>query len=189
VRQRQVRRTRLGQAMVEMAIVAPVLVLLMLGAADLGRAFYLDIEVTGASRAGVRTAIVGQVTDIGLAVRSEPNSAIPNDVPTWGDTGPGGTNDCDPNAPSHLCGDPSGCPPSVFTGTRIACFAERSCTLNNGSCTYGSWGTRPVSGPNAAVQVRAVYKMTPVTPAISAIAGSTGGFFFLTADTTAQELY
>jgi Flp pilus assembly protein TadG len=34
-------RTKLGQAMVEMAIVAPVLVLLMLGAADLGRAFYL----------------------------------------------------------------------------------------------------------------------------------------------------
>ncbi|HEV2012379.1 MAG TPA: TadE/TadG family type IV pilus assembly protein [Candidatus Dormibacteraeota bacterium] len=189
MRQRQGRHTRLGQAMVEMAIVAPVLVLLMLGAADLGRAFYLDIEVTGASRAGVRAAIIGQATDIGLAVRSEPNSAIPNDVPTWGDTGPGGTNDCDPNAPSHLCGDPSGCPPSVFSGTRIACFAERSCTLNNGSCTYGNWGTRPLSGPNAAVQVRAVYKMTPVTPAISALAGTTGGFFFLPADTTAQELY
>src|SRR6202521_4147571 len=183
------RRTKLGQAMVEMAIVAPVLVLLMLGAADLGRAFYLDIEVTGASRAGVRAGIIGQATDIGMAVRSEPNSAIPNDVPTWGDTGPGGTNDCDPNAPSHLCGDPSGCPPSVFTGTRIACFAERSCTLNNGSCTYGSWGNRPVSVPNAAIQVRAVDKMTPVTPAISALAGATGGFFFLTADTTGQEIH
>jgi len=180
---------KLGQAMVEMAIVAPVLVLLMLGAADLGRAFYLDIEVTGASRAGVRTAIVAQVTDIGVAVRSEPNNAIANDVPSWGDTGPGGTNDCDPNAPSHLCGDPSGCPPSVFSGTRIACFAVRTCALNNGSCTYGNWGTRPVSDPNAAVQVRVVYKMTPVTPAISALTGSSGGFFYLTADTIAQELY
>jgi Flp pilus assembly protein TadG len=175
--------------MVEMAIVAPVLVLLMLGAADLGRAFYLDIEVTGASRAGVRTAIVAQLTDIGVAVRNEPNSAIPNDVASWGDTGPGGTNDCDPNAPSHQCGDPSGCSPSVFTGTRIACFAVRTCALNSGNCTYGAWGTRPVSAPNAAVQVRAVYKMTPVTPAISALTGSTGGFFYLTADTTAQELY
>jgi len=183
------RRTKLGQAMVEMAIVAPVLVLLMLGAADLGRAFYLDIEVTGASRAGVRTAIVAQVTDIGTAVRSEPNSAITNDVASWGDTGPGGTNDCDPNAPSHLCGDPSGCPPSVFSGTRVACFAVRTCALNNGTCTYGTWGSRPVSDPNAAIQVRAVYKMTPVTPAISALTGSTGGFFYLTADTTGQELY
>src|ERR1700680_846624 len=97
------RRTKLGQAMVEMAIVAPVLVLLMLGAADLGRAFYLDIEVTGASRAGVRTAIVAQGPTTGLPARSEPNSAIPNTLPSWGDTGPGGTNDCDPNAPSHRC--------------------------------------------------------------------------------------
>jgi Flp pilus assembly protein TadG len=175
--------------MVEMAIVAPVLVLLMLGAADLGRAFYLDIEVTGASRAGVRSAIVAQVTDVGTAVRSEPNSAIPNDAPSWGDTGPGATNDCDPNAPSHRCGDPSGCPPSVFSGTRVACFAVRTCALNNGSCTYGTWGSRPASAPNAAIQVRAVYKMTPVTPAISALTGSTGGFFYLIADTIGQELY
>jgi len=189
MRTRPRQRTRLGQAMVEMAIVAPVLVLLMLGAADLGRAFYLDIEVTGASRAGVRSAIVAQVTDVGTAVRSEPNSAIPNDAPSWGDTGPGGTNDCDPNAASHQCGDPSGCPPSVFSGTRIACFAVRTCGLNNGSCTYGTWGSRPASAPNAAVQVRVVYKMTPVTPAISALTGSTGGFFYLTADTTGQELY
>jgi Flp pilus assembly protein TadG len=182
------KRRRLGQAMVEMAIVAPVLVLLMLGAADLGRAFYLDIEVTGASRAGVRAAIVAQASDIGLAARSEPNSAIPNDVASWADTGPGGTNDCDPNAPSHRCGDPSGCPASVFSGTRVACFAVRTCTLNNGTCTYGAWGSRPTSDPNGAVQVRVVYKMTPVTPAIAALTGGTG-FFFLTADTTAQELY
>ena len=144
---------------------------------------------SGASRAGVRTAIVAQVTDIGSAVRSEPNSAIPNDIASWGDAGPGGTNDCDPNAPSHLCGDPSGCPPSVFSGSRVACFAVRTCALNNGSCTYGTWGSRPASDPNAAIQVRAVYKMTPVTPAIAALTGSTGGFFYLIADTTGQELY
>lgn len=183
------RDRRLGQALVEFAIVVPVLVLLMLGAADLGRAFYLDIEVTGASRAGVRTAIVGQATDIGLAVRNEPNSAIPNDVASWGETGTGGNYDCDPNAPAHQCGDPSGCQPSAFSGSRIACFAVRTCTLSNGSCTYGNWGSRPVSGPNAAVDVRVVYKMTPVTPAIASIASGTSGFFYLGADTTAQELY
>lgn len=183
------RRSRRGQAMFEMAIVAPVLVMIMLGAADLGRAFYFDIEVTGASRAGVRTALDGPSTDIGIAVRSEPNSAIQDNTATWGDTGAGGTNDCDPNAPSHRCGDPSGCPPSVFTGTRVACFAVRICTLNNGACTYGNWGTRPQSDPNGAVQVKVVYKMTPVTPAISALTNSTGGFFYLGADTTAKELY
>jgi Flp pilus assembly protein TadG len=175
--------------MVEFVIVAPVLVLLMLGAADLGRAFYLDIEMTGASRAGVRSAIVDSATDIGLAVRNEPNSAVPNDVASWGDAGPGGNYDCDPNAPSHQCGDPSGCPPSTFTGTRVACFSVRTCTLNNGVCTYGAWGSRPATDPNGAIQVRVVYKMTPVTPAIAALTSTTGGFFFLTAETTAQELY
>jgi Flp pilus assembly protein TadG len=186
--QRRRRPSRLGQAMVEMAIVAPVLVMLMLGAADLGRAFYLDIEVTGASRAGVRTAIVSPGTDIGLAVRNEPSSSIPNDTTSWGDTGPGGNNDCDPNAPSHLCGDPSGCPPSVFSASRIACFAVRTCALSNGSCTFGNWNTRPVSDPNAAVQVVVVYKMTPVTPAIAALTGGTG-FYYLTGATVGQELY
>jgi hypothetical protein len=61
--------------------------------------------------------------------------------------------------------------------------------LSNGSCTFGTWGSRPTSDPNAGVEVRAVYKMTPVTPAISALTGSTGGFFYLIADTTGQELY
>jgi hypothetical protein len=183
------RHRRLGQALVEFVIVVPALVLVMLGAADLGRAFYLDIEVTGASRAGVRTAIVSPATDIGLAVRTEPSSSIPNDVANWSDTGPGGNYDCDPNAPGHQCGDPSGCPPSAFTGTRVACFAVRTCTLNNGACTYGAWGSRPVSGPNAAIDVRVVYKMTPATPAIASLASGTNGFFFLYADTTAQEVY
>jgi len=174
--------------MVEMAIVAPVLVMLMLGAADLARAFYLDIEVTGASRSGVRAAIINSATDIGLAVRSEPSSTIPNDTTNWGDTGPGGNNDCDPNAPSHACGDPSGCPPSVFSGSRIACFAVRTCILSNGNCTFGNWNTRPASDPNGAVQVIVVYKMTPVTPAIAALAGGSG-YFYLTAGTVGQELY
>ena len=173
-----------------MAIVVPVLVLLMLGAADLGRAFYLDIEVTGSSRAGVRAAIVSQGTDIGNSVRSEPNSAIPNDVANWSDTGPGMTNDCNPKVGGHLCGDPSGCAPSAFTGTRTACFAVRTCTLGNGgACTFGAWQSRPQPGPTAAVLVRVVYKMTPVTPAISSLATNTGGYFYLVSDTIGQELY
>lgn len=182
-------RTRLGQAMVEMTISAPVLVLLMLGAADLGRAFYLDIEVTGASRAGVRTAIVSQATDTGAAVRSEPDSAIKNDLANWGDTGPGGGADCNPTAAGNVCGDLAGCPPNAFSGDRVACFAVRSCTLDDGVCEYGAWGTRPTSAADAAVQVRVVYKMTPVTPAVAALVSGTGGLFYLTSETTALVLY
>ncbi len=184
-----------GQALTELALILPVLTMLMLGAADLGRAFYLDIEISGASRAGMRNGVLNGNTDIGAATRSEPNSAIQNNAATWGDTGPGGINDCDPNAPTHGCGDPSGCPPSVFTGTRLACFAVRTCTLSNGVTTCGgAWGTRPAQGSdlgsppsNQVLLIHVVYKFIPVTPFIANFAP--GGTFYLTTDTLGLELY
>ena len=54
-------RNKRAQAMVETALILPFLTLLTLGAADLGRAFYLHLEITGAARAGMRNAI--QSTD------------------------------------------------------------------------------------------------------------------------------
>src|SRR6202022_4982762 len=92
----------------------PRLGLLMLGSADLGRAFYLKLEMSGASRAGMRMAVLGGVVDIGNAVRSEPNSAIPNTAAAWGSMAPGGTYaDCTSNAQKG--GDPTGCRPRSVT--------------------------------------------------------------------------
>jgi hypothetical protein len=188
------RRRQRGQAVVELALVIPLLVLLMLGAADLARAFYLSIEITGASRAGMRNGVLDTVTDIGAATRAEPNSAILNDVPTWGDTGPGGLNaDC--SSASQKCGDPTGCPPAVFTGTRIACFAIRTCTLTSGICPpdgsgYGAWGSRPAQSSGQGLAVRAVYKLVPATPMIAQFAAAANNnIFYLTADTIGLELY
>jgi len=186
------RRRSRGQALVEFAIVIPLLTLLMLGGADLARAFYFDLQASGASRAGMRLGIQGTNTDIGDAVRSEPNSAIVNDTTTWGDTGPGGAKaDCTSGTPH--CGDSSGCVPSVFTGSRTACFAIRTCTLTNGVCTgYGAWQSRPAvgsdPGTNQALVVRVIYKLTPATPAIGQFAGA-GGVFYLFVETTGLELY
>ncbi len=183
---------RRGQSLVEMALVLPLITILMLGATDMGRAFYLNIEISGASRSGMRAGIVGEVTDVGKAVRSEPNNSIPNDGATWGDTGPGGINDCNPLATGHKCGDPQGCPPSVFTGGRAACFAVRICNLADpGVCggTPSPWGTRPVAGSNAAIQVHLVYRLVPVTPAVAALATGTSGIFYLSSDTIGVEMY
>src|SRR2546423_5329998 len=44
-----------GQAIVETALLFPLLCLLTLGSADLGRVFYYSIEITNASREGERT--------------------------------------------------------------------------------------------------------------------------------------
>lgn len=187
-------RRQRGQAVVELALIIPLLVLLMLGAADLARAFYLSIEITGASRAGVRNGVLDTATDIGAATRAEPNSAILNDIPTWGDTGPGGVNaDC--TSPAQKCGDPGGCPPAVFTGTRIACFAIRPCTLTNGICPadgtgYGAWGARPAQASAQGLVVRVVYKLIPATPMIAQFASAANNnIFYLTAETEALELY
>ena len=170
-----------------MAIVLPLIVMMMLGAADLGRAFYLDIEMTGASRAGMREGIQGTASDLGNSVRNEVFDAIDNSQAVWGSTGPGATYDGCGSA-GAACGDPTGCVASAFSGTRVACFAVRTCTIVNGACsTYGAWGSRPTQGSNQALVVRTVYLFTPITPLISSLTGN--GAMYLTSDTYGPELY
>jgi Flp pilus assembly protein TadG len=183
-------RNRRAQAVIEMALILPFLTLLTLGAADLGRAFYLHLEITGAARAGMRSGIQGTAHYIGGALRSEPNTAILNDATTWGSTGVGGSYDCDPNAPGHTCGDPNGCPPSAFGAGQLACFAVRTCTITSSACSsYGDWQSRPPGGGAAptALVVRVVYKFTPVTPLIAQF--GSGGSFYLAEETYGLELY
>ncbi len=180
---------RRGQAVVEFALIVPVLVLLMLGAVDLGRAFYLTIEIAGSSRAGMRNGLLDTATDIGAAARAEPNSAIPNDATTWGLTGPGALNsDC--TSATQRCGDPNGCAPNSFAAGQIACFAIRPCTVNvSGICVpAATWGGRPLQGADQGLQVRVVYKFVPVTPLISNLTGAFGAFY-LTSDTGGLQLY
>lgn len=183
-------RNKRAQAMVETALILPFLTLMTLGAADLGRAFYLHLEVTGASRAGMRSGIQGTGNDIGDALRSEPNTAIMNNAATWGATGPGGSYDCNPGIAGHSCGDPNGCPSTAFTSGQLACFAVRTCTITSGACSlYGTWQSRPAgggSGPTALV-VRVVYKFTPITPLIAQFGAA--GSFYLVEETYGLELY
>ena len=50
---------RRGQALVELAIILPVMLLLLLGALDLGRVFYAQITITNAAKEGVLVASRG----------------------------------------------------------------------------------------------------------------------------------
>jgi Flp pilus assembly protein TadG len=190
------KKTR-GQALTELALILPVLALLMLGATDLGRAFYLSIEISGASRSGMRQGVINGTTDIGNAARSEPNSAIANNQATWGDTGPGGNNDCDSTQAGHKCGDATGCAAAAFNSPagRLTCFAVRTCSSAGGviTCPAGGWQTRPASaadatGNNQVLDVRVVYKFAPATPIIATFTGN-GTAFYLTVDEYGLELY
>lgn len=59
IRRDRVHRDR-GAAAVEFAIVAPLLLLILLGLVDLGRLFFVEVSLAGASREGARAAAVGR---------------------------------------------------------------------------------------------------------------------------------
>jgi Flp pilus assembly protein TadG len=183
-----------------MALALPLLLLMMAGTVDFSRAFYQNIEVSGAQRAGLRTALISDAADIGESIRQEPNTAIPDNSTTWGPyflTGAYG--DC--AGPVQACGDPNGCSTSginnAFASGNSACFAVQRCKLDttDNSCPASTtWGNRPVKGQNAqtcteqGVRVLVVYKFKPATPIISQFT-STGGAFFLRASAVGNVLY
>ena len=125
-------RTQKGQALVEFALLTPVLILFVMLTVDVGRAFWESIDAAGAARAGVRMGIISDTSDIGNAVRDEPNSGIPNTTAAWGSVGPGTSFGTCLTA-TGTCGDPNGCAPTSFSGTQVACFAVRTCTLSSGA--------------------------------------------------------
>ena len=186
-------RPQRGQALVEFAIITPVLLLFVLLTVDVGRAYWQAIDAAGAARAGVRMGVLSDTSDIGSATRDEPNSGIPNTVAAWGNEGPGTTwGTC--TSAAGVCGDPAGCVAASFSGTQIACFAVRTCTLSSGSdlgsCTaFGPWGARPLDGGGHGLQVLVVIKFTSVTPALAQIAGGATGTLYLKQSAIGVELY
>jgi hypothetical protein len=179
-----------GQALVEFALLTPALLLFVLLTVDVGRAFWESIDAAGAARAGVRMGIDSDTSDIGSAIRDEPNTGIPNTVAAWGNVGPGtalGT--C--TSFNAACGDPGGCQASYFSGATYACFAIRSCSASSGSdlgnvSGCAGWGFRPISGGHI-IEVLVVIKFPAVTPALAAIVP--GGVLYLKQTAYGNELY
>jgi hypothetical protein len=63
-----------GQALVEMAILLPLLMLLVMGIFEFGRAMYIKNTLTQAARAGARVAVVTPlITATGSQVTPDPN--------------------------------------------------------------------------------------------------------------------
>lgn len=181
-----------GQALVEFCLITPVLLLFVLLSVDVGRAYYEAVDAAGAARAGVRMGIISDTSDIGEAVRAEPNTGIPDTVAAWGNVGPGTANGkC--TVSTATCGDPNGCVSTSFSGAQFACFAIRACTLSGGgdlgTCSsYGPWGIRPQGGSAShGLQVRVVIKFAAVTPALSVIVPS--GLLYLNQYAVGEELY
>jgi Flp pilus assembly protein TadG len=58
---------RRGAAVVEFAVVAPLLVLLLLGMIEVGRAMMIGEATSGAARVGARAAVITGATNAGIA--------------------------------------------------------------------------------------------------------------------------
>jgi Flp pilus assembly protein TadG len=97
-----------GQAMVELAAITPVLIVVLLGAADLSRVYYLSIALNNAARAGVQYGVQSSTT---AADTSGMQTAATND--TTGISGVSAT-------ASEYCQ----CP----TGGTFLCSVSNSCT-------------------------------------------------------------
>lgn len=57
---RKLIKDKRGQALVELALVLPLLILLVMGTMEFGRVFHSYLIITNASREGARTGIIGK---------------------------------------------------------------------------------------------------------------------------------
>ena len=73
---RRIGRER-GAAAVEMALILPILLLLVGGIIDLGRAFMMQIMLTNAAREGTRAAVVMTTGTPGAKIRERAEAAAP----------------------------------------------------------------------------------------------------------------
>ena len=65
-----------GSAMIEFALILPLLVMLLVGIVDFGRAYGAQLSITGAAREGARSrALGGQPSDVQAAVNASKGAA------------------------------------------------------------------------------------------------------------------
>jgi hypothetical protein len=147
-------RRRSGQALAEMAVMVPFLVIAMMGFLDLGRALYYQISLTNAVREAARYAASPYYR--GLAVSC-------NTIPPAPDPGSNCPIPGDPAIKSRLAQelqgtgftvDPNNIQITPDQGSRVS-----SCGNGGASCQY-------------AVTVTATYKFSFITPIISNLIGN-----------------
>jgi Flp pilus assembly protein TadG len=151
--------SRRGQAIVETALLLPVLMLLVMGSADLGRVFYYSIAVTNAAREAARQGTYydpfsnSNVYDSYAQVLSTAQTEVPGDV----------TLSLPASTPSHcLTGAPSSWAPYYPTqpnsGYVFICF--------------DGYDSQAVPAAQT-IQVTILYNFSPVTPLADVVGAGT----------------
>lgn len=142
-------RTRPGQSLVELAVMLPLLTLILLGAVDLGRAFFYYERLSNSVEQGAL---------YGIRYPTNTTTADPNNIAyvVTHESASGGTADAN------------------IKNVTVLCYVGRSSTLRNGD---GNCAAKDASG-NYLVQsgdtivVSAKYQFQPITGQIIGILGS-----------------
>ncbi len=78
---RTVRADDRGVVMVELALILPILVMLLIGIIDFGRAFNAQVSIQGAAREGARALALGQTSAaVTAAVNSSAGAVVPSAI-------------------------------------------------------------------------------------------------------------
>jgi Flp pilus assembly protein TadG len=158
MRAQRLSHSRKGQAIVETALLLPILMLLVMGSADLGRVFYYAIAVTNSAREAARQGTyydpisAGNAYDSYGQVLAAAQNEVPSDV----------TLSLPASTPSHcLTGNPSSWsiyyPTQPNTGYVFICFD------GDDSQTVAATQT---------IQVVILYNFSPVTPLAQVVGAS-----------------
>ena len=158
-----------GQALVEMALITPLLVFILLGIVDLGRAYYQYTVMTNAVREGARYAAVNwsNTSGGGAATNSNAASAPFNTVQ-------GRMQYVGNSAGMSFANDASHMAVMYYDGTSAA--LTQCAHWNVATNAIVQDGGYPVSQPRTGdlVRVRLGYTFTPIVPILSQVVG--GGF-------------
>lgn len=167
-------RSERSQAMVEFALVAPVLLLIAFGIVDLGRLIYTYVTLSQAANEGARVAVQGQApfftepqnSDVEAAVKqhaiavnlANPCSNGPINA-TTGSPPPANQGYVYITQPIDVFAQPNPTPDPPTSSNPNAPGGER------GSNAAGCWAPFQAAG-HASLQVTIVYNFVPFTPII-----------------------
>ena len=189
MRGRQWRRATRGQAAVEFAVVAPLIISISLGVA--GFSTFGSYSAIGAAQARVGlyegVSATGTGALVNAAILNETGNVDINNTTDWGN-GALAAGDC--AIGTGDCGDTfaQACSPSStwWTSSSVrACYSLGACTLS--SCTPGAWGTKLAPASASQMVVRVTIRFRALTPSVTNFAN--GGFFYVTQTVIGTPLY
>lgn len=109
-----------GSSIVEVALLMPVLLLILVGAVDLGRAYFMAIEVASAAHAGALYGVQNPTDVSGMESAAQLNAS---DVPSLVTTATYGCECSDGSLPSASCTTAPSCPFNVVNFVQISTTA------------------------------------------------------------------